>query len=93
MTTEAEQLANELVGGYLEPTWLESKAAALLRSQAAEIERLKAEAELFAKHIGLVIARKDALLRECLVAFDAVAGKGALCNAAIANIKTELGEV
>ena len=27
MTTGAEQLANELVGGYSESTWLESEAA------------------------------------------------------------------
>lgn len=66
MTTEAEQLANELteaVEGFPEPTRLESAAAALLRSQAAEIERLKAEAELLAKHVVLKLARKDALIR------------------------------
>ena len=41
--TEAEKLALELLepmDGFPNPTQLESKAAALLRSQAAEIERL-----------------------------------------------------
>ena len=95
MTTEAERLASELVGGYLEPTLLESAAAALLRSQAAEIERLTAEAELFSKHIGLKLARKDALLRECLVVLSASYAENydeALELRLEANIKEELGE-
>lgn len=44
MKDEAERLAQELeapIEGYIAPTLLEEKAAALLRSQAAEIERLK----------------------------------------------------
>ena len=49
--TEAEKLAAELeapVEVYIEPTLLEEKAAALLRSQAQEIERLRGHI----KHIG-----------------------------------------
>ena len=36
----------------------------------AEIERLKAEAELFAKHTGLTLAAKDTLLRQALEALE-----------------------
>ena len=43
---------------------LESEVA----RQAAEIERLKSEAELFAKHTGLTFAAKDTLLRQALEA-------------------------
>ena len=46
MTTEAEKLAVELtedIEGFPLPTQLELKAAALLRSQAQEIERLREE--------------------------------------------------
>jgi hypothetical protein len=95
MTTEAEQLANDLVGGYPEPTWLESEAAAMLRSQAAEIERLTAEAELFTKHVGLKLSRKDALLRECLSVLSASYAENydeAFELRLEASIKTELGE-
>ena len=97
-TTEAEQLANELteaVQGFFEPTRLESAAAALLRSQAAEIERLTAEAELIAKHVGVDLARKDALLRECLAVISASYAEHydeALELRLEANIKEELGE-
>ena len=38
--------------------------------QAAEIERLKAEAELFAKYTGLTLAAKDTLLRQALEALE-----------------------
>ena len=98
MTTEAEQLANELteaVEGFPEPTRLESAAAALLRSQAAEIERLKADAELFAKHVGIGLARKDALLRECLAVLSASYAEDydeAFELRVEADIRTELGE-
>jgi hypothetical protein len=73
MTTEAERLANELVGGYSEPTWHESEAAALLRSQAAEIERLT-EADAYNTEIIRLgaekIQRKDALLRRALASLE-----------------------
>ena len=95
MTTEAERLASELVGGYLEPTLLESAAAALLRSQAAEIERLTAEAELFSKHIGLKLARKDALLREAVRAMKYHTDQTRPIESTfdtMDKIKTELGE-
>lgn len=36
------------------------------------------------------LERKDALLRQALEAFDAVAGKGKLCNAAVEAINKEL---
>lgn len=98
------------------PTRLESAAASLLRSQAAEIERLKAElgdlpeaqadmlrtikelraeAELFAKHVGIKLARKDALLRECLTVISASYAEHydeAFELRIEANIKEELGE-
>lgn len=97
-TTEAEQLANELteaVECFPEPTRLESAAAAVLRSQASEIERLTAEAELIAKHVGVDLARKDALLRECLAVISASYAEHydeALELRLEANIKEELGE-
>jgi len=60
MTTEAEQLANELteaVEGFPEPTRLESAAAALLRSQAAEIERLRNSLKIRQQHIDYMHKR------------------------------------
>lgn len=51
----AKQDAN---GAYIAAT-----SPDVVLSLISQIERLKAEAELFAKHVGLVIARKDALLR------------------------------
>ena len=65
MTTEAEKLAQELeapVEGYIEPTLLEEKAAALLRSQAQEIERLNFKVAALEGALGNE-ERKDALLR------------------------------
>jgi hypothetical protein len=38
-------------------------------------------------HIKHVVAERDAVLRQALEAFDAVAGKGKLCDAAVAAIK------
>lgn len=66
----------------------------------SQIERLKAEAELFAKHIGfknigIKLARKDALLRECLPVLSASYAEHydeALKLRLEAVIRAELGE-
>lgn len=68
---------------------LESEVA----RQAAEIERLKSEAELFAKHTGLTFAAKDTLLRQALEAMQwEVGGEPlpTLMMESIAAIKTHL---
>lgn len=59
------------------------------------IKELRAEAELFAKHVGIKLARKDALLRECLAVLSASYAEHydeALELRLEASIKTELGE-
>ncbi len=94
MTTEAIELA-DMIDRSEETTGFERRMASVLRSQAAEIERLKAEAELLAKHVGLKLARKDALLRECLAVLSASYAEHydeALELRLEANIKEELGE-
>lgn len=61
----------------------------------ARIKELRAEAELFAKHVGIKLARKDALLRECLAVLSASYAEHydeALELRLEASIKTELGE-
>lgn len=61
----------------------------------SQIERLTAEAELFAKHVGLKLSHKDALLRECLTVLSASYAEHydeALELRLEASIKTELGE-
>ena len=102
MTTEAIELA-DTIDQSEETTGFERSMASVMRSQAAEIERLreilaralaqmrtqrridraeierlKAEAELFAKHVGIELARKDALLRviEAAVLSKLAAGFG-----------------
>lgn len=64
MTTEAEQLANELtepVEGFPEPTRLESAAAALLRSQAAQIDAMKLTINNMS---GILDDQSDALIHK-----------------------------
>lgn len=66
----------------------------MVLSLISQIERLTAEAELFAKHIGfknigLKLARKDALLRECLTALEYHTDH---TLDTMDKIKTELGE-
>ena len=79
---------------------LESEVA----RQAAEIERLKSEAELFAKHTGLALAAKDTLLRQALEALEKTRAfhqqdwsseeiTPKLTRGTIAAIKQHLGEV
>ncbi len=95
MTTEADESAGSWIHSHsLTPGPL-AFADMVIKKQAAEIERLKAEAELFAKHVGFVIARKDALLRECLSVLSASYAEDydeAFELRLEANIKTELGE-
>ena len=70
-----------------------------IRQQAAEIERLKSEAELFAKHTGLTLAAKDTLLRQALEALAKYTTPGVLGGRVpidaelVAAIKQHLGDV
>jgi len=69
--------------------------AAEIERLKAEIERLTAEAELIAKHVEIELARKDALLRECLAVLSASYAEDydeAFELRVEANIKEELGE-
>ena len=100
MTTEAIELA-DMIDRSEETTGFERRMASVLRSQAAEIERLKAEAELLAKHVGLKLARKDALIRRAwsVIRWQCFGecrtpGVDGLPTAAEVDdeIKTELGE-
>lgn len=81
--------------------WLMEEAAKQIEQQAAEIGRLKSEAELFARHTGLIIAgltrnrqESDALLQQALEALEAAINSHAdwfnSTDNAIAAIKTHL---
>ena len=63
MTTEAER---DCKHGQLARSCNVCELESEVARQAAEIERLKSEAELFAKHTGLTFAAKDTLLRQAL---------------------------
>ena len=93
MTTEAER---DCKHGQLARSCNVCELESEVARQAAEIERLKSEAELFAKHTGLTLAAKDALLRQSLRLLREAApngyGLGSEQEAVIAAIKQHLGE-
>lgn len=94
---EAERLASQLKERYgaTVPT---SQAAAILRSQAAEIEILTSEREAYASamdRMKVAIDRKDALLRDAVGVFADIRSLGTTgggIDVVDLAIKIELGE-
>lgn len=99
MATEAENLAQRLHDSHGGRGCV---AIDMIREQAAEIERLKADSELFARHVGLNLERKDTLLRLalaviCWKCFGECRMQSVTdlptASEIEAEIKTELGEI
>lgn len=95
MTTEAIELA-DMIDRSEDATGFERRMASVMRSQAAEIERLTAENEANMQTCKGIIKgltadrkRKDALLRECLTALEYHTDH---TLDTMDKVKTELGE-